>query len=154
MARLHLIELEDQPWLPASVRAYATDCLRALFSTLLHRSRVAERLRDVLEATGERELLDLCSGSSGPLGRLLDDLAEEGLDVNALLTDLHPHPELGQGLSPRLRYRAEPLDARQVPAELEGVRTIFAGLHHFRPPDAETILANCAAHGRRYRATP
>lgn len=147
MGRLHFFELEDQPWLPASVRAYATDCLRALFSALLHRSRVAERLRTVLESTGELRILDLCSGSSGPLAPLLDELAAQGLEVDAVLTDLHPHPELGRGLSPRLRYRAEPLDARRVPAELEGVRTCFAGLHHFRPDDAVEILAACAAEG-------
>ena len=35
MPRLHLFELEDQSWLPPSVRAYSTDCLRALFSTFV-----------------------------------------------------------------------------------------------------------------------
>ncbi|MEM1179798.1 MAG: class I SAM-dependent methyltransferase [Acidobacteriota bacterium] len=148
MSRLHLFELEDQPWLPASVRAYSTDCLRAFFSFLIPRTRVGERLRNLLEAVGEKRILDLCSGSSGPLGPLLDELAREGLDVEALLTDLHPHPELTEGLSGRFTYRREPLDARCVPPELPGVRTLFAGFHHFRPEDAVQILADAAQRGR------
>ncbi len=148
MPRLHLFELEDQPWLPASVRAYATDCLRLVFSVLLDRTRVAEQLRAMLEATEETHILDLCSGSSGPLVRLIEVLASQGVEVDVLLTDLHPHPELARDLSPRLRYRSEPLDARAVPPELNGLRTCFAGLHHFRPHEAVSILADCAVDGR------
>ncbi|MEM8998210.1 MAG: class I SAM-dependent methyltransferase, partial [Acidobacteriota bacterium] len=130
MPRLHLIELEDQEWLPPAVRAYSTDCLRAVFSQLFPRSGVSARLRELLESCGERRILDLCSGSSGPLAPMLEELARSGLEVEALLTDLHPHPELGAGLGPRFTYRSEPLDARHVPPDLAGVRTLFAGFHH------------------------
>jgi len=32
------------------------------------------------------------------------------------------------------------VDARAVPAELRGFRTLFTAFHHFRPPDARAIL--------------
>jgi hypothetical protein len=37
------------------------------------------------------------------------------------------------------------VDARAVPAELAGFRTLFAAFHHFLPADARRILADAAA---------
>jgi hypothetical protein len=38
-----------------------------------------------------------------------------------------------------------PVDARAVPPELTGVRTVFDALHHFRPADARALLADAQA---------
>jgi hypothetical protein len=35
-----------------------------------------------------------------------------------------------------------PVDARDVPPELKGLRTQFLSLHHFRPNDAKQIIQN------------
>ena len=40
------------------------------------------------------------------------------------------------------------LDARHVPRRLRGVRTLFNGLHHFRPNDAQAILQDAVAQGQ------
>lgn len=153
LPRLHLAEIEDQTWLSPILRGYLTDCLRFLFSFFLDRTPVVARLADLLERTGDRRLLDLCSGSSGPLARIVEDLAvEHGLEVTATLTDLYPNHECFETLqresNGRLAGRSEPLDARSVPRELDGVRTLFAGLHHFRPPEARAILADAADAGQ------
>jgi len=41
-----------------------------------------------------------------------------------------------------MRYWPEPVDATSVPAELSGIRTMFASFHHFRPDVARAILRN------------
>ncbi|MEM8931886.1 MAG: hypothetical protein AAGE94_11970, partial [Acidobacteriota bacterium] len=124
-----------------------------LFTRFLDRTPVVERLAALLERTDERRLVDLCSGSSGPLCEVLDRLAEEhGLDVSATLTDLYPNVACFDGLRARPCGRIDavdsPVDARRVPTTLDGVRTLFAGLHHFAPAEARAILADAAAERR------
>lgn len=40
-----------------------------------------------------------------------------------------------------------PVDARNVPPELHGFRTAFAGLHHLRPDDVIAVLRSAVAAG-------
>src|SRR5262249_40969798 len=47
-----------------------------------------------------------------------------------------------------IEYMRTPVDARNVPRELRGLRTLFNGYHHFRPADARAILADAAAAGQ------
>lgn len=153
LPRLHLFEVEDQPWLPSWLRGYLTDWLRVLFGTFVHRTPVAERLLEVIRATGEERLLDLCSGSSGPLLPLVEHLERRhGIEVQAVLSDKYPNleafAELGERSHGRLDHVAEPVDARAVPVDAAGIRTLFAGLHHFRPDDARSILADAVRQGR------
>jgi len=68
--------------------------------------------------------------------------------VPVLLTDLYPHNET-----------VIRVDARAVPAELDGFRTIFTAFHHFRagrgqgdPPDA--VAARQGIGVFRSRAAP
>jgi hypothetical protein len=46
-----------------------------------------------------------------------------------------------------MTYWPEPVDAREVPLSLPGLRTMFASFHHFKPADARKILGG-AAHQR------
>jgi hypothetical protein len=39
------------------------------------------------------------------------------------------------------------VDAAEVPRDLEGFRTLFTSLHHFRPEQARALLADAAAGG-------
>ena len=57
-------------------------------------------------------------------------------DVEVLHTDLYPGPDVAA------------VDARKVPPRLTGVRTIFAGFHHFRPDDARDILRDARDQGQ------
>ncbi len=150
--RLHCFELEDQSWFPAVIRDLATDYLHFIETTFgLHRPVVA-LLGDALRATESHHVIDLCSGGSGPISALQQALAVEGLDVRFTLTDRFPNLSAFRraeaGSQGRITFVAEPVDAREVPAHLNGFRTIFNSFHHFRPTDATAILRNAAQAGQ------
>lgn len=144
MRRLHLFELEDFPWFPAVLRDGGTAYLRFAARMLGHGAALAPTLAGSLRRTGERRLVDLCSGGAGPVPDVVEALATEGLEVEALLTDAHPNLPAFERVaaeSPAVQAWPEPVDATRVPQELQGHRTLFNALHHFRPQDARRILA-------------
>ncbi|MEM9555652.1 MAG: class I SAM-dependent methyltransferase [Acidobacteriota bacterium] len=155
MPRISLPELEDQPWLPGWLRDYTTDCLRFLFGRFVDRTLLDDQLAGLLAATGDDEILDLCSGGAGPLLVLLERLEARGCRPRVVLSDLYPNlPAFAAAAasSPRVTYRAEPLDARRVPSEPAGVRTMFSALHHFDPSTARSILRDTSVSGRGFAA--
>ena len=149
MRRLHLIELEDQPWFPARIRDLATDYLQFIQERFRIDRAMTPLVRRALDEGGTSQIVDLCSGGSGPLLGLVTDLAAAGRPVHATLTDLFPNvpafEKIAAASDGLVGYELEPVDARQVPARLEGLRTIFNGFHHFRPADARAVLHAAAA---------
>ena len=146
MRRLHLLELEDQAWFPATVRDLATDYLQfAQTATGMHRT-MTPLIREALAAGNTTHIIDLCSGGSGPLIAVIDTLRKSGVEATATLTDLFPNlPAFERAASESngaIDYVSTSVDARTVPADLHGVRTLFNGFHHFRPADATAILAD------------
>jgi hypothetical protein len=146
--RRHLIELEDQAWFPATIRDLATDYLHfAQTATSLYKA-MTPLIREALRAAGTTRIVDLCSGGSGPLPALIEDLGSSGMRVTATLTDLFPNlPAFERAAAASkgaIGYVRTPVDARAVPGELTGLRTLFNGFHHFRPDDAKAILADAA----------
>ncbi|MBI4540337.1 MAG: class I SAM-dependent methyltransferase [Gemmatimonadetes bacterium] len=145
MERLHLIEIEDQPWCPRAVRDTLTDTLR-LFLNLGHSyGPIVPHLRRALERTGARRVVDLCSGAGGPWPRISRELdAAGGGRVLVYLTDKYPNLEALAALCERsggqIQFLPEPVDATRVPAALDGFRTLFTSFHHFRPENARAIL--------------
>jgi hypothetical protein len=139
MRRLHLFEFSDQPWFPEALRqgetAYLAMAYR-LFRALPH--LWAEKILTVLRQDEPSEILDLCSGSGGPMPLVIEELVKLGYNVRATLTDLYPHPKSAS--NPRITWLAEPIDATHVPSSLVGLRTMFSGFHHFRPAAARAIL--------------
>jgi hypothetical protein len=66
--------------------------------------------------------------------------------VPVILTDLYTHR--GPKISGHLPFHTEPVDARAVPASLDGFRTVFTAFHHFRPDEARAILADAVRNGQ------
>jgi hypothetical protein len=130
--RLHLWEFNDQPWLPRTWREAMTGYLTVLGRVSGVYSRVEVLLRGALSVSPEPRFVDLCSGAGGPWPELAP--AFEGTAI--VLTDLHPVDVTTPGIT---RF-PEPVDARNVPPQLRGVRTIFNGFHHFRPHEARDVL--------------
>jgi hypothetical protein len=97
-----------------------------------------DRISMVLHGGKPTEILDLCSGSGGAMPQIVEELLRRGYDVRARLTDLYPNPNCG--VHPRIKWLAEPVDAKHVPATFAGVRTMFSAFHHFRPDAARAIL--------------
>ena len=149
MKRLHLFELEDQPWFPATIRDLATDYLQFIQNRFRIDRAMAPLIARVLRSTATPRIIDLCSGGSGPLLGLVGDLAGQGVDAKATLTDLFPNiaafSEIAGASHGRIDFEREPVDARRVPARLAGLRTIFNGFHHLAPDDARAVLHAAAA---------
>lgn len=146
MRRAHLLEIEDQPWCPAPIRDAGTDFLQFALRLGNNYGPVVPRLRAALRRTGARRVVDLCSGGGGPWPGLVRELDRDGPEVEVLLTDLYPNVEALRRVSEesggRLGFHPAPVSALDIPAGLDGFRTVFTGFHHFRPDDARAILAD------------
>ncbi|MBI3246068.1 MAG: class I SAM-dependent methyltransferase [Deltaproteobacteria bacterium] len=150
MGRAHLFEFEDQPWFPRLIRAYMQDHLAFMgnLSGTAYQPFV-EKLKSALERLRQNQLLDLCSGSGGPASTITRLLREQGLEVRIRLSDLFPnatayrHREHESGGT--LQGVDTPVDAINVPAELQGFRLVANGFHHFRPEQARQVLADAVA---------
>jgi len=152
LPRLHLFEFEDQPWFPALIRNFATDYLCFVQSALRLDRPIAPVLVAALRATEAREILDLCSGGGGPAVSLERALAAIDLPVRITLTDRFPNRSAFQRIAEascgQISYVVESVDARCVPPQLKGFRTIFNSFHHFRPADARRILRDAVEAGQ------
>ena len=91
LPRLHLFELEDQPWFPRIMRDLATDYLCFMQATFRLHRLVVPLLAESLRATGHRQIVDLCSGGGGPVPEIQNDLSANGLDTHITLTDRFPN---------------------------------------------------------------
>lgn len=148
MPRIHAPEIEDEPWFPSTLRDALTSFLRVSAERLHIYDRAVPLLQEVLARHAQRggaaRIVDLCAGGGGPLTPLLSRLP----DVEVVLTDLYPNLQAfdaAEALHPgRVRGHRQSVDATAVPGELQGVRTLFNALHHFRPEAARSILADAA----------
>jgi hypothetical protein len=152
LPRLHLFELEDQPWFPAVIRDLATDYLRHVESKFaLHRCVVGS-LADVLRETGQTQVVDLCAGGGGPIPSLQKELAGLGVNATFVLTDRFPNHDAFEAVAAQsdetITFRTDSIDARAVPRDLAGVRTMFNAFHHFAPADAMAVLRNAVDAGQ------
>ena len=141
--RLHLFELEDQAWFPASLRAAMTSYLVATYAITPFAKLWAAHLSKLMRRDGVTEIVDLGSGSGGPIGRVVKELGERGFQTRVTLTDLYPNAkgmEFRADETTSIRFWPEPVNAISVPVELTGIRTMFASFHHFRPEPARAIL--------------
>jgi hypothetical protein len=152
VARLQLFEIHDFPWCPRIFRDSLTALMRWAIDLLHVYDPILPQLQKLLERAHTRQIIDLCSGSGGPWGRLgapLDRLA--GAPVPVLLTDKYPNLEafeqVRQQSAGRVDFIAESVDATNVAAHLHGVRTLFSSFHHFPPPVARQILRDAAEKG-------
>lgn len=154
MRHIHLFELEDQRWFPATLRAAITDFLGFTGTRMPDTYRdFAARLQVAMARCGEHRLLDLCAGSGAPsraIARLMSE--EHGYEVDLVLTDLYP--SVGAWTHERESSRddfafvSEPVDATRVAPETAGFRLLCNGFHHFRPGQAREILRDAVAQRR------
>src|SRR5687767_15576682 len=150
MRRRQVMELEDLPWCPRAIRDGGTDWLAFMANATGMFSTVAPRIRAAMNATGTTDVLDLCSGAGGPWLTLEHELAASG-PAHIELSDLYPNIPAWRELSSRsgrLAFRSEPVDATDVPASAQGVRTMFNAFHHFPPSVARAILGDAVRKRR------
>lgn len=144
MKRVHLFELEDQPWFPAVLRDAGTAYLQFVMKASGQSLLLAGPVGKALAKAGTDHIVDLCSGGSGPIVPIVEALAAEGRPVTVELTDAFPNHAAfeasAKGSQGRIRFVSTPVDATKVPAGMKGFRTLFNAFHHFRPDAARAIL--------------
>jgi len=145
LRRRHAFELADQPGCPRFLREGLRAYLSHAEATMRPYDGALAALRRAFARSGAERVVDLCSGAGGPWLPLLASWDKEGdAPAEIRLSDMQPSESAWREaqLVSRGRIRAwpEPVDARAVPKELEGFRTLFAAFHHFRPDEAEAIL--------------
>ncbi len=152
MGRLHLFEIQDQPWCPRRWRDCMTELMRFSIDVLAVYDPILPKLRLLMERAGSHRIVDLCSGGAGPwrrLGRALEH--ETQSKVHVLLTDKYPNvasfERTRANSGGTVDFTAESVDATDVPPALEGARTLFSSFHHFRPEAARQILRDAAVKG-------
>jgi len=146
MRRIQFIELHEQSWFPKCLRKDITDTLQHGLNLTEAYASTAPPLQRALDSTESPSIVDLCSGSGGPWLNLVQKLKCDTRDFHVVLTDKYPNPEAFANAQTHsripVRFYRESVDARDVPAELNGFRTMFTSFHHFRVHEARTILQN------------
>lgn len=145
MSRVHLLEIEDQPWCPTLFRDAVTGLLELILRVGNYYAAIVPRLASALKETHATEVLDLCSGGGGPWLGLLPQLGAEA-PARVILTDKYPNTSgtarVSEASGGRIVIEPRSVDATAVPSDLSGFRTLFTSLHHFRPNHARAILAD------------
>ncbi|MFG2605991.1 hypothetical protein ACGFT2_20960 [Streptomyces sp. NPDC048514] len=144
MKRRHLFEFEDLTWFPDVFRRGTTDFLSFVFSKTNRYAPVVPLVAEALDGKDPVRIVDLCSGGGGGIANLQRDLSAL-LDrkVTVTLTDKYPNLEAFEKIKQScegIEYETGPVDATDVPEQLDGFRTIFTAFHHFKPDMAEAIL--------------
>lgn len=135
MRRYQLFEFLDQAWLPAALRRWATSYLMASYKLTPFPAIWSQMMARVLDECGLDRIVDLGSGSGGPMGLVMSELAKTGHRPRVTLTDLYP-----VRTATAIAYWPEPVNAVSVPSELRGLRTLFLSFHHFAPATARAVL--------------
>ncbi len=155
MHRIHAVEMEDLPWVPAFMR----DAITGFLQFMSHKMDFYKPLAPILQrayaqsqATG---FLDLASGGGGPWLRMAEHLQAQDTAFQVTLSDAYPnHRHLestvaqAKAAGTEINYLSSPIDARNVPTEQDGFRTMFLSFHHFRPAQAQAILQDAVNQGR------
>jgi len=146
MERVHLFELADLAWYPRTLADAGTAYLRTLQAKVGVAQYLVPLATRGLAHSPTRRIVDLCAGGGGPTPDLVAALPER---PELLLTDLHPNrASLEELVENGVSVHPTPVDARAVPAELTGLRTIFNALHHLQPDDARAVFRDAQAAGQ------
>ncbi|MGS2724543.1 hypothetical protein ACVBEJ_12440 [Porticoccus sp. GXU_MW_L64] len=143
MKRLHLIEIEDQTWCPKAIRNGITDILRFNLNVGKIYHPIIPLFQKVLQTTGSKQVIDICSGGGGPWPSLLNAMSDNR-DLHVHFTDKYPNTEtlsdIEQRFSGRVTVHSDSLDATNLPEDMKGLRTSFTSFHHFTAEGATSLL--------------
>lgn len=143
MARIHLFEFEDLSWFPNSLRESMTDYLGYVLDKLKFYEPAAPLLEEKMNVLQINTIIDVCSGSGLPVKSIFPILNKKRT-VKFLLTDKFPnlpsYKKLKESSGGKIDYVKTSVDAMNVPEELQGMRTIFSAIHHFKRDQVKKII--------------
>lgn len=148
MKRIHLFEFEDLAWFPDWLRKCLTRIMMVLHKLLNTSEEMADLVNRALKYTDNNTIIDLCSGSGGPMPEVLEILKKKFHvpEPRLIMTDLFPDREYAAQFNTdkneEIIYLTDKVDAARIDADLTGLRTMVGSLHHMKPEDARKILKN------------
>lgn len=153
MKRIDLFEFEDFAWFPDWLRRCITRLILVMHDLLGTPEKVSELIARVLRESNTSTILDLCSGSGGPMPQVLHILHEKhGMkNIDLTLTDLYPDFKTAKTINNRddnnIKYLTTPVDATNINLEKGGLRTMIGSFHHMPPRQAKRILESVQESG-------
>jgi len=149
---MHLFELADYHWFPSIIRDLMTDYLHFVETKFRLHEPIPTLLNTLAEESGTTNVVDLCSGGAGPIPAINADLREQGIQLQFTLTDKFPNlaafHQAVEHSDGAIRFATESVDVAHVPKDLKGIRTIFNGLHHFKPVEAQAVINDAVEAGQ------
>ena len=151
MKRIHLFEFEDLAWFPQFFKDAMTDYLQFVTNLFDVYQPIIPLLQKGLDKAKTKRIIDICSGGGGgilKINQALQKVYPEPYQI--LLTDKYPNIVAFEHIVARSKGETQSsnnisfvetaVDATNVPAELDGLRTQFLSFHHFKPKAAQAIL--------------
>ncbi len=146
MKRSNIFEFEDFQWFPNIWRKSMTRLLLVVHKMFKTEPVITGLIDEVLKKSNESKIVDLCSGSGGPMEEVYTKLKQEHPSLLLTMTDLYPNQEtvarVNESQEQGKEFISEPVDAANVPPLLTGVRTMICSFHHMPPKVARKILEN------------
>lgn len=146
MKRIQLFEFEDFEWFPGVIRIGATNLIVVLHKIMGTAEVISELIFDIKQTYEFTQVVDLGSGSGGPMPDAINRVNEKykNQPINLILTDLHPNPdfvaEINKRKLPNTEYYGTSVDATNISEAPEGLKTMIASFHHMNPEIAKKIL--------------
>lgn len=145
MKRMHLFEFEDLSWFPDLFRRFQTDLLEYQLRFFDIYTPIIPKIKEIIQKTNSTQIVDLCSGSAGPLLQIYNGIRDEdNSSISIVLTDKYPNIDAFQRIkkisNEKIDFIAESVDATAVDSQISGFRTLFTSFHHFQPETAKKIL--------------
>ena len=147
MKRIQLFEFEDQSWFPHFFRQAITRLLKVVHRMLGTEHKVAKLLLKIHRQHPFSNILDLCSGSGGPMPGVLNLVRTQTQDPNLKLTlsDLYPDLNAAEEYNNSdddIEYKTEPMDAASAQSGTNTLHTMICSFHHMPRDNARKILKN------------
>lgn len=144
MKRIHLFEFEDFSWFPHWLRIRLTRLINVMHDLMKTEEDIANILKPIIEDTQTTQIIDLCSGSGGPMPSVLDKLVygHEMDKLSLTLTDLYPDMVSAKKFQPikNISYYTKSVNVTEQNPNLRGLRTMICSFHHMKPEAAKSIL--------------
>jgi hypothetical protein len=144
MKRVQLFEFEDFNWFPSIFRDSMTKLIVVLHKMMGIKDVLAELVSDVLKQSNSSRIVDLGSGSGGPMPLVQQTLLEKGQKIDLIMTDLYSNKsamiEFNSDTTDAISYHSSSVDATDLKNAPEGVKTLINSFHHMPPTQAKKIL--------------